>query len=95
MAAYAPPIDETFKQLFERAQMLEKHENQFSASAACRNESQTKKRQTAPTVPSSRSAVTQRLNKAPEADPACAPGPEKGLCHDCEQPGHWTRHCLQ
>ena len=31
----APRADETFEQLFERAQMLEQHEKQFSASAAC------------------------------------------------------------
>lgn len=46
----APRAEETFEQLFERARMLEQHEKQFSASAACRNE---KKKPTAPTIPSS------------------------------------------
>ena len=34
----APRPDETFAQLFERARMLEQHEKQFTASAACRTD---------------------------------------------------------
>ena len=45
----APRPDETFAQLFERARMLEQHERQFTASAACRTETPNKK--TKPNVP--------------------------------------------
>ena len=93
----APRTDETFEQLFERARMLEQHEKQFSASAACRSESQTKKKTTTPTPQSSRPPVNQKPNKAPGAasapTPAPGPAPMKGLCRDCGQPGHWARNC--
>lgn len=86
----APRTDETFEQLFERARMVEQHEKQFSASAACRNEPQTKKKQA---VPSSKPAISQKSHKVPEVASTPAPAPMKGLCRDCGQAGHWARNC--
>ena len=89
----APRADEMFEQLFERARMLEQHEKRFSASASGRSVSHTKK-PTAPTIPSSQPAVSQRSKKAPAVASAPAPTPMKGFCRVCGQPGHWARHCL-
>ena len=86
----APRTDETFEQLFERARTLEQHEKQFTASAAVRNESQSKKR---PAAPNNRPATNQKSPKAPEVAPSSTHTPVKGLCRDCGQAGHWARNC--
>ena len=93
----APRPDETFAQLFERARMLEQHEKQFTASAACRTETANKKSK--PNVPTGgskppSSTANQKLQKPQENVPAPAVSPKLvRLCHFCHEPGHFARNC--
>ena len=100
----APHTDETFAQLFERARMLEQHEKQFTASAACRTEASIKKtRQSTPAggsrpVPIATTATTpatgQRSQRSPGGVPSPAPSSKVGrLCYICQDPGHFARNC--
>ena len=74
----APRPDETFAQLFERARMLEQHEKQFTASAACRTETPSKKpkpnAQTGGSRPPS-TTVSQRPQKPQGGAPAQVSSP--------------------
>ena len=93
----APRPDETFAQLFERARMLEQHEKQFTASAACRTETPSKKpkpnAQTGGSRPPS-TTVSQRPQKPQGGAPAQVSSPTfVRLCHICREPGHFARNC--
>ena len=90
----APCTDETFTQLFERARMLEHHERQFTASAACRNETSNKR--TRPSVPSggNRPPVSLRPQKPPESAATQPTAPTiTRLCYVCHGSGHFARNC--
>ena len=90
----APCTDETFTQLFERERMLEHHERQFTASAACRNETSNKR--TRPSVPSggNRPPVSQRPQKPLESAPTQPTPPTiTRLCYVCHGSGHFARNC--
>ena len=84
-------------QLFERARMLEQHEKQFTASAACRTETSNKK--TKPNVPTGASrppssTANQKSQKPQEnvSMPASSPKFVR-LYHFCREPGHFARNC--
>ena len=91
----APRPDETFPQLFERARMLEQHEKQFTASAACRTETPSKKSKPSAQAGGSRPPTTsQKSQKPQESVPAQASAPKVvRLCHVCREPGHFVRNC--
>lgn len=88
----APQPEETFAQLFERARMLEQHEKQFSASAACRRETTGKKNK--PATSASHSSTSLKRNKLSEP-PTTQVSSQKvnRYCYDCLQPGHLARNC--
>ena len=89
----APRTDETFTQLFERARMLEHHEKQFTASAACRAENQGKKsRPSGPT--GGGKTPSQRVQRPQDSTPPAAVTPKfTRLCYVCHAAGHLARNC--
>ena len=93
----APRPDETFAQLFERARMLEQHEKQFTASAACRTETPSKKSKPSVQAGGSRpppTTVSQKSHKSQESVPAQVSASKfVRLCHVCREPGHFARNC--
>lgn len=97
----APRTDETFAQLFERARMLEQHEKQFAASAACRTETSTKKfRQSTQTsenrpVPTATTATTPATGQGSQRGMASPASSSKvgRLCYICHDTGHFARNC--
>ena len=96
----APRTDETFAQLYERACMFEQHEKQFTASAACRTETKSKRSRSSTQARGSRptttttTATSQRSQRSQESIPTQASAPKfVCLCHVCREPGHLARHC--
>ena len=90
----APHPDETFSQLFERARMLEQHEKQFTASAACRTEAASKKFKSNTQTGGSRPPASQKPQKPQESVPTQSSAPKiVRLCHICREPGHFARNC--
>ena len=88
----APKPNETFGQLFERARMLEQHENQFTVSTASHGETAAEKAK--PAVNPNRPPPSTKTTKAPETPsrPALTPNFVR-LCHVCHQPEHLAKNC--
>ena len=89
----APRTDETFTQLFERARMLEHHEKQFTASAACRADTQGKKSRPSGQTGGGK-APSQRAQKPQDSTPAAGTTPKfTRTCYVCHEAGHLARNC--
>ena len=79
-----------FRDLYERARTAERHEKQFKASAASRQETSTPR-------PRNRSNPVKTVES--EVSVSQRPNPNRGVrptnrpCFSCKQPGHFARNC--
>ena len=86
----APKTDETFEDLFNRARTVEKHDEQYSQSAA--DKSDNRKKSSSNKAESQSKAGSE--NSGGGAKESAPQNYQKSVvCFNCEQPGHIARNC--
>ena len=93
----APKIDEKFNDLYDRARMIERHEQQYLASATARNGGQDKRRDpgTRQSNGSSNGSENPKENESTGKGGSSQGRPQRFSrpCFLCDEVGHYKRDC--
>ena len=96
----APKIDEKFSDLYDRARMIERHEQQYLASATARNGGQDKRRDPGTRQSNGSSNGSENPKETESTDKGGASGSSQGRpqrfsrpCFLCDEVGYYKRDC--
>ena len=90
----APKPNETFEELYDKARTLERHDQQYSHSAAERNDPKGTKKDNKPASKPEGNPKSNTVESSPkELKRIPNTSQNRLICYNCEKPGHIAREC--